>query len=395
MTTYTPARLSTRDTLRVGATGLRTRPLRAVLSALGIAIGIATMVAVLGISSSNRADLLAELDRLGTNLLTASPGNSLLGGKVSLPERSVEMTRSVNGVKTVGAVGATDASIRRTDKIPATETGGVGVSAATPDLLRTLDVTVVSGTWLNAATARYPAVVLGSVAADRLGVQEAGTPVWIDDRWYTVTGILGPAPLAPDIERSALVGWQTARDRLGFDGAPTTIYERSTPETVEAVRAVLAGTIDPEHPEQVDVSRPSDALAARAAADKAFTGTLLGLGVVALLVGGIGVANTMVISVLERRREIGLRRSLGATRGQIRTQFLTESLLLSSLGGVAGAGLGALVTAGYAFARDVPVALPWWVPAGALAATLLVGTVAGLYPAARASRVSPTVALAA
>jgi ABC-type antimicrobial peptide transport system permease subunit len=388
-----PARLSPLDTVRVGATGLRTRPTRVVLSAFGIAIGIATMIAVLGISESNRADLLNELDRLGTNMLTASPGNSLFGEEATLPEQSVEMTGAIQGVRTVGATGQTDASIRRTDKIPAGRTGGIGVSAATQSLIRTLEVGMAQGTWFNAATDRYPTTVLGSVAADRLGITEPGTPVWINGRWFMVIGVLSPAPLAPEIERSALVGWETAKRYLDFDGAPTTIYERSEPEQVEAVRSVLAGTINPEHPEEVEVSRPSDALAARAAADEAFTNTLLGLGAVALLVGGVGVANTMVISVLERRREIGLRRSLGATRGQVRLQFLTESLLLSTLGGAAGGLLGAAITIGYAVPQDLPIALQWWVFSGGFAATLLVGSVAGLYPAVRAARVSPTVAL--
>lgn len=390
----TPARLRPRDTLRVGVTGLRTRPMRVALSALGIAIGIATMVSVLGISESNRANLLAQLDELGTNMLTVKPGDTLFGEQASLPETAVAMTSQIDGVQSVGAVGETDASILRTDQIPTEETGGIGVAAATPDLLSTLEVDVVKGTWLNDAIAKYPAVVLGSVAAERIGIIQPGTPVWIDGRWYTVVGVLGPSPLTPEIERSALVGWDAAKTYLDFDGAPTTIYERSTSGQVSSVRDLLPATVSPEHPEEVTVSRPSDALAAKAVANEAFTNTLLGLGAVALLVGGVGVANTMVIAVLERRREIGLRRSLGATRPQIRTLFLAESLLLSALGGASGAVLGAAVTTGYAVAQDLPIALPWWVLAGAFAATVLVGTLAGLYPAVRAARLSPTAALA-
>ncbi|MFC5748771.1 ABC transporter permease [Actinomadura rugatobispora] len=389
-----PARLGARDVLRVGLGGLRARPARVVLSALGIAIGIATMVAVIGISSSSKEDLLRRLDRLGTNLLTARPGDTLFGQEAVLPESAPEMVSRIGPVTAVGATGTVQASVRRTDRIPAEITHGIGVQAATTDLLGTLDVTVRHGTWLNAGTGRYPGVVLGAEAARRLGFDRAGGQVWIGGRWFTVLGVLNGAELAPEIDRSALVGWDAARTYLGFDGHPTTVYERSGDAAVEDVRAVLARTVNPENPEEVEVSRPSDALEAKAAAAGAFTNLLLGLGAVALLVGGVGVANTMVISVLERRREIGLRRSLGATRGQVRTQFLAESLLLSALGGAAGAVLGTGVTVAFALYRGWPPVVPAWALGGALAATLAIGTVAGLYPAMRAARLSPTAALA-
>ncbi len=389
-----PARLSPSDVLRVGAAGLRTRPTRVILSALGIAIGIATMIAVIGISSSSREELLRQLDRLGTNMLTVSAGQTLFGEEAKLPVDAAAMVRRVGPVRTAAATGSVEATVRRTDQIPEAVTGGISVQAATVDLLTTLEGRVVKGTWLNAATEQRPAVVLGSKAAERLGITRTGVQVWMGDRWFTVIGILGPMPLAPEIERSALIGFPAAEKHLGFDGHPTTIYERSAEESVEAVRAVLPRTVNPENPEEVNVSRPSDALAARAAAAGAFTNLLLGLGGVALLVGGVGVANTMVISVLERRKEIGLRRSLGATRGQVRVQFLAESLLLSALGGIAGSVLGALATIGYALSRDWPPVVPPWAIGGAIGATLLVGTVAGLYPAMRAARLSPTVALA-
>lgn len=393
-TSLRPARLAPRDLARVGASGLRTRPLRVLLSAAGIAIGIAAMVAVLGISSSSRADLVATLDRIGTNLLTVTAGDTLFGQSASLPKTSVAMAGRIGPVTAVSATGDTDATVRRTDLIPELETGGISVKAARTDLARTVGARMSQGRWLGRAVARYPVVVLGSVAARRLGV-EPGQQVWLGGRWFTVLGVLQPVALAPELDRAALVGWPAAARWLGFDGHPSTVYERSDDAAVAAVRNVLPATVNPEHPEEVTVSRPSDALVAKAAADDAFTGLLVGLGAVALLVGGVGVANTMVIAVLERRGEIGLRRALGATQGQIRTQFLVESLLLSTLGGVAGLLLGAGVTVGYAAVRDWPAVVPVTALGAALLATLVVGSLAGLYPAVRASRLQPTEALGA
>jgi putative ABC transport system permease protein len=291
----------------------------------------------------------------------------------------------------------TDAKVYRNDHIPEGESGGISVQAARLDLTRTVGATMADGTWLNVATTRYPAVVLGSAAAARLGIGASGPDiqVWLGGRWFTVVGILNPVDLAPELDDAALIGWEAAQTQLGFDGHPTTVYTRAAEKRVEHVRELLAATANPERPHEVKVSRPSDALAAQTAADRAFTGLLLGLGGVALLVGGVGVANTMVISVLERRAEIGLRRSLGATRGQIRVQFLAESQLLAALGGIGGVALGIIVTAVYASTQRWPTVVPPWAMIGGVAATLVIGGLAGLYPAIRAARLAPTEALAA
>ncbi|MGW2232305.1 ABC transporter permease, partial [Streptomyces formicae] len=350
-----PARLSARDVAQVGSAGLRGRPMRVVLSALGIAIGIATMIAVVGISSSSQAKLLQELDKLGTDMLKVTAGTDMAtGGQAKLPEKASDMIGQIDGVESVGSTGSLDANIYRSEHIPDTQTSGLAVQAASEGLLDTLGGSLASGTWLNEANGKYPAVVLGSSAASRLGISAPGTQVHISGRYFTVVGLLNPLPLAEEIDASALVGWAAARSLLDFDGHPTTIYQKSSDGKVEHVRELLARTANPEAPHEVQVSKPSDALEAKAASEDAFTNLLLGLGGVALLVGGVGVANTMIISVLERRHEIGLRRSLGATRGQIRLQFVTESLILSGLGGVTGIALGSLATWIYAVTGDTP-----------------------------------------
>jgi putative ABC transport system permease protein len=204
---------------------------------------------------------------------------------------------------------------------------------------------------------------------------------------------LKPADLAPDIDTSVLVGFPAAESYFGFDGHPSTIYVRAKTNRVASVYNLLAATANPENPNEVDVSQPSNALVAQADAEGAFDDLFLGLGIVALLVGAVGVANIMIISVLERRSEIGLRRALGATKGHVRVQFLAEAVLLSLIGGVAGVGLGAFSTAVYASSKHELIVIPVLAWSGGMGAALLIGAVAGLWPALRAARMSPTEAL--
>jgi putative ABC transport system permease protein len=390
-----PPRLHLPDLARVASVGLRTRRMRAALSALGIAIGVAAIVAVLGLSSSSQAGLLAEIDKLGTNLLTVQNGQTLFGQTAELPLAAPGMISRIGPVQQVQYTGSTNANVYRSPLIPSVNTNALSVQAASLDLPRTVGATVAAGSYLNAATAREPVAVLGYAAAQRLGIDRLypGERIWLGGMWFYLAGILNSATLAPEIDSSVLVGFPAAKHYLGFDGHPTTIYVRSVTSQTAAVQSVLGATANPEAPNEVDVSQPSATLTARAEAQGALNSLFLGLGAVSLLVGAVGVANIMLIGVLERRSEIGLRRALGATKRNIRTQFLSEAILLALIGGAVGVSAGVISTVVYATTKHWQVAIPTTAWSGGLAAAVVIGAIAGLLPAIRAARLSPTEAL--
>ncbi len=402
----TPRRRGKRDTARMPARelfwvalqGLRTRRLRAALSALGIAIGIGAMVAVVGVSASSQATLLAQIDKLGTNLLTVTPGTTFFGANEVLPNTAVPMIYHMAAVQQASAVYAVSGeSVLRTPYVPSEQTGGIGVDATDTGLLRAVSGQLATGQFLNSANENYPTVVLGAQAAQTLQISSVTghIQVFLGGTWFNVIGILQPVVLDPTLDSTAFIGLPVAERLFQTQPNPSEIYVRANINQVTQVSNLLAATADPQNADGVNVSRPSDALEARAAAKGQFTTLLLGLGAVALLVGAIGIANIMVISVLERRGEIGLRRALGATRRHISSQFLAESALLAALGGIAGLALGAVATFVYAQSQNQPMVIPTYALIAAPAAGFVIGAVAGLYPAAKAARLSPTEALRA
>ncbi|HEX3425532.1 MAG TPA: ABC transporter permease [Acidimicrobiales bacterium] len=383
------------DLGRLATVGLRTRKLRSGLSALGIAIGIAAIVAVLGLSSSASAGLLNEISALGTNLLVVENGQTLTGGTAELSKAAPAMITRINAVTEVQETGSVRGDVYRSPRVPAIDTNAITINAASLDLPRAVGTTMAQGSYLNAATAQEPVCVLGAAAAQRLGIDRvySGERIRADNMWCYVAGILNPAVLAPNIDPAVMVGFPAAEHYFGFDGHPSIIYVRAQTGQVATVDNLLAATANPQFPDEVDVSRSSAALVAQADAQGAFDALFLGLGAVALLVGTVGVANIMIISVLERRSEIGLRRALGATKGHIRVQFLAEAVLLAFIGGATGVAAGALATAIYASSKHELVVIPTFAWAGGIGAAIAIGAAAGLWPALRAARMSPTQAL--
>jgi putative ABC transport system permease protein len=389
------SRLARRDLLRVGSLGLRSRRVRAALSVLGISIGIAAIVGVLGISQSNKASLIGELNQI-SNLLTVQPNTSAFAQATELPATAEGMVSRIGPVTNVTQIASiSNVYVYRTPFIPAVNTNGIALTATDPALPATLGATIAHGTFLNPATAHYPTVVLGAEAASLLGITNLAHPtqLWIGGHWFTVVGILNPDTLVNQIDSMAFIGMPVAEQYFAFDGNPTELYLRTDPAQVSAVYNVLAATADPQDPSIVLPGEPDSILQAEIAVKGAYNTLFLGLGAVALLVGGVGIANVMVISVLERRSEIGLRRALGATRRHIAEQFLTEAFLLSVLGGIAGTILGAAVTAIYALTQHTPLQIPPEGLYGGPGAALAIGAIAGLYPATRAARLPPTEAL--
>jgi putative ABC transport system permease protein len=388
-------KLGLSDIYSVAVYGIRARKGRSIMTSIGIGIGIAAIVAVIGISASGKADLIATLESLGTNLIKASPTSGFFGTQDDLPKGVLGMVERIGPVEEVTSTTQTDLLVRRSKFISELEGGGISVIVTNPELLDVVGGSLVEGRFIEPGLSRLPVATLGSITAKRLGINNLDVPtkILINNQWFGVIGIVEKLSIHPDLDRSVFIGYSVAKELFDIESEPSTIYLRANPTYIEDVVDVLAPTMNPENPDQVEVSRPSDALEAQEAAEEAFTTLLLGLGSVALLVGGVAIANVMVMSVLERRMEIGVRRSIGATRSEIRTQFLLESILLAGFGGLVGVLLGSGITIGYTRYADITFSIPVGQVLGAIILALVIGALAGLYPAIRASKVQPAEAV--
>ena len=388
-------KLRTRDLFFVAVYGVKARKGRAALTSIGIGIGIAAIVAVSGIAASGSADLLSTLESLGTNLVKASPQAGFFGTQEELPEGVIGMVERIGPVEEVTSTTQTDLLVRRSNFISEFEGGGISTIVTSSELLNVIGGKLSEGRFITEGLADLPVTVLGSVTAKRLGITNLSKPtkILIDDEWFGVIGIVEELKIHPDLDRSVFIGYGAAKKLFDINEEPTTIYLRANPTFIEDVVEVIAPSMNPENPDQVEVSRPSDALEAQQAVEASFTNLLLGLGSVALLVGGVAIANVMVMSVLERRMEIGVRRSIGATRREIRYQFLLESVVLSGIGGLVGVMLGSLITLAYTNYTNIVFSIPVWQILGAVVLALLIGAISGVYPAIKASKIQPAEAV--
>ena len=388
-------KLRTRDLFFVAVYGVKARKGRAALTSIGIGIGIAAIVAVSGIAASGSADLLSTLESLGTNLVKASPQAGFFGTQEELPEGVIGMVERIGPVEEVTSTTQTDLLVRRSNFISEFEGGGISTIVTSSELLNVIGGKLSEGRFITDGLSDLPVTVLGSVTAKRLGITNLSKPtkILIDDEWFGVIGIVEELKIHPDLDRSVFIGYGAAKKLFDINEEPTTIYLRANPTFIEDVVEVIAPSMNPENPDQVEVSRPSDALEAQQAVEASFTNLLLGLGSVALLVGGVAIANVMVMSVLERRMVIGVRRSIGATRREIRYQFLLESIVLSGIGGLVGVMLGSLITLAYTNYTNIVFSIPVWQILGAVVLALLIGAISGVYPAIKASKIQPAEAV--
>ncbi len=387
------------DLLGTATAGLWARPSRTLLILLGPIIGVGAIVSAIGLTESAKGDIRATLDDLGTNLVTVQASSGFQGqqGLPRLPEEAAERLKRIPLLESSAVV----TELPGHQVLPhqaaeeAFEVLPVSLRVADEDLPGVLEVDMAWGRWLNGWDDRsgHRTVILGADTAEQFAVLPGETrTILIDGRKYGVAGVLDEVVLVPAYNLSVFISQTAAEDDFGDDGGPTEAVLRVAEGTTlrESDADFLNTAITYGGPGGIDPPTvPTDELEATAAVDETLRSVVLLMGGLALLVGGLGIANVMSISVLQRSAEIGIRRAVGHTRARIAAQFLSEAAAVGVLGGLLGSAVGAAVVAIGADFQDWTIVLPLAVLAGAAGLSVLVALVAGLIPALKAARLEP------
>jgi putative ABC transport system permease protein len=383
------------DLSQVALGGLLARKVRTLLLLLGPMIGVAAIVAAVGLTDSAKGDLKRKVAQLGTNLIAASAASSFGGDQPTLPSDAVQRALQVSTVDKVAAVvELSDITVTPYEEASEKyETVPVPVMAADLRLPSALEVPVISGRWLGPfddEELTRAAVIGVGLASEIEHLPGEARTIELDGVRYGVVGVLGEVELDPTLDNAVFISFNAAEeDFLDDDVEPTKLFVRSTPGSEQETAEALRTAISLGGPQEVATEIKSEALELAAQSDRQLQLIVVSMGLLAIIVGGIGIANVMSISVIQRSTEIGIRRALGHTRRIIAGQFLLEALAVGFLGGVLGILLGAMAIAvGVAIAGWVFTLARWLPPAG-IALAMVVSVLAGLYPAWRAARLEP------
>jgi len=381
------------DIIAAGIDMVRRAPGRSLMSSLGICLSVAAVLATIGIAASSRADVLAVLDQYGTGVLIAKPGEATLGGEATLPTWGPAATLRLDGVYNAGPLTDLDATIQRNHSTD--QRNALHAYATNHNWFQTINAHLDTGRLFTDNTDLRQTVV-GANAATTLGINATnittGLEIRIGDHDFHIVGILKPLPLHPDLDRGVYITTNAATP-LGYKTTPTAIYIDTNPDHIDDTRQTIARTLNPTRPNEITMSRPSDTLTARTQIDTTLTAIGITLAATMLLTGIANITNTANLMLHQRRKEIGLRRALGATRIHIAAQFIAESAITTAIGALAGTAIGILATLATATHQHWPPPLPLNLTTLPLATAPTAGPLAAIPTATKAAKLDPTTAL--
>jgi ABC-type antimicrobial peptide transport system permease subunit len=401
------SRLSFRDLVAESVAGMLARPGRTVLTILGTVLGVAALVATLGLAKTAGNQIVTRFDALSATTVSVSnrsdsvfrsPG---LEDVSAIPWDSEDRLTRLNGVVAAGTLTLVDTGGELVSSVPINDPLGqsqfaMDVLAVSPGLFETVGAELRTGRFFDEGhDARYePVAVLGPGVAARLNINRVDQQpaIFIGDTTLAVIGIIDNVVQEPSLLEAIIIPNGTARELFGT-GAPAEVHIRTEVGAAYLIGDQAPIALNPGDPSLLRVQVPPEPRAVRSGVESDVNTLFLVLGGVSLLVGAIGIANVTLVSVLERVGEIGLRRTVGAARRHIAAQFLVESAAMGFIGGIIGASTGVLVIVAVSANKQWTPVLDVQVPLLAPLAGALVGLIAGLYPSWRASTLEPVEAL--